>query len=1671
MANFFDRFDPPAEQPRRNFFDQFDEAPPAPSDVMAGSSFAGQQLTAAERSPWERVTSTFADAVRRGPVIRGLRAGVAGALNQSDSPDAQRLAQQVVEGERERRAQYEMQAASDPFYAAGDGLVDKVIAGAATLAGALAGGAADPLVVATLPVTGGSSLVRQMATQGALNLGYDALAQGADVTSGVQDQFSPEQSAVSTALGALFPVLGRAGGAAIEGVRNFRTREAAPPAAPAATPEPLALPSPETAVRTPAEQEAALQRQMREPALDDRRRADTEANANTTGPAKIYVDARGEARTSDVLPETSTTLSARTGENVEQLVEEQFALPADTFRNLPGDAKERIVAAQRARAAQQPSDTVLRTSDAVLGDTAYSPSSRPMQEAVGSRARGAFEDPNARRQPTPNEIETPPRETAAGAFRPGEQQPYARTSTGTSDRPFVAQATDNTDPGQARFFEDRARAEAETRRAETVEELIQRWERTRTTSGARSDAGAQSKYSKFKTAKDYDNRTTAGPDGRFPVDEFNYVLSGKGTPIRFGDQMQAARWVISAQRTKTDQYFEIANHPFDGWTVVERGRNPKPNSEPEAAGYSGGVAGAPTETRSPLALTAPNQGGAQASTPTRGDVGAAIAPAPGMTGRVDEPASSPIVDFVREARQALGQKTQPSRAQVQFEVGTVSPGEAARLKDATGLDLTGYRHVIDRSGVNHAFKRHGSESTEAAQGQSALTEEDWARVPDIIQNYDRVEKAPGRTKTGLEVIRYEKRYNGTTYYLEEIRVGRKTLAAASMWKKKSAATTSDAVPASRNPPSHTSETIRGASSVNQSRVGDPVGDQLVRGPTLEAAADTAQRATSGSGAPTQRTSPADGADPNTSPPKQSTNGPKNGSEPGSTLFANPLGPRLVKEYLADPVVRAVKRELAGFKEGFDDLRETFKSPGEKARAAGRSIERATRLAIHSNRAAMRAIERRYPKIAEAKKLIDDLATDPGTGRKIGETFETAATTHTVSMVNRFSNMLGRGPKDAALEKQIVDVLSGRAKGGGGQAETVARRVRMLLDEQHAYLRKAGLDVGYVREGYFPRVVNDEAVLANPYGFKAAASELYGKMGLSPEDAAKAADDWYSRVLGVTPGNQFVAAPGLPYSQATKGRTLPKDADKILADFYHDDLRTAVSTYLRQTTRKAEFARRFGANGEKAQEAFNAMLKQGMDARDVDTLRYHFESSTGMLSSSLPSTAQRAAAWVQTAGTLALLSRAVLSSLTEPLAIGVRSHSAMKGLRAFVDSGRQLFSNSADARQSRQAAEMLGIVGDAMTQQMLAARFGGGGMESALQQKILSGMFQRTGLHPLTEAQRVAAMRVGQEFLRGLLADVADNAPTVASAKRLLNELGLDDAGASAVRAWLNGKGGKPGPQDLLDDSDAARAYRTAITRFVNESIQNPEAVDRPAIANHPLGRMAYGIMSFMFAFTRNVLIRSAKEAAEAATGKGYTLQDRARLAAPAVAFMALAAAQMTVSQDRDAVFNPQALDERSDLTQTIVNLDRAGIFGTASPIVNMVISARYERDLSSLATGPYLAFYLENIGKLTLGLLPEDVGGSNTGRTNNAEWRSVRAAYSAVAAPAIAGALALAPGGPAMQAAYGLGMMTATSGGTSRAVADAVVGERTVNRAATPQNARRPSPRSGSRNGGRESAR
>lgn len=113
-----------------------------------------------------------------------------------------------------------------------------------------------------------------------------------------------------------------------------------------------------------------------------------------------------------------------------------------------------------------------------------------------------------------------------------------------------------------------------------------------------------------------------------------------------------------------------------------------------------------------------------------------------------------------------------------------------------GLEISGYHHAIDNYFIKHAIKQHGNAESEKSRGLVAVTDNDFRRIPEILNNPDYIIYG-SKNVLKHDTIIYAKNFDdNSTLFVEEVRNGRKTLSADTMYKL---AGTSDTRSLSRNP--------------------------------------------------------------------------------------------------------------------------------------------------------------------------------------------------------------------------------------------------------------------------------------------------------------------------------------------------------------------------------------------------------------------------------------------------------------------------------------------------------------------------------------------------------------------------------------------------------------------------------------------------------------------------------------------------------------------------------------------------------------------------------------------------------------------------------------------------------------------------------------------------------
>jgi hypothetical protein len=143
-----------------------------------------------------------------------------------------------------------------------------------------------------------------------------------------------------------------------------------------------------------------------------------------------------------------------------------------------------------------------------------------------------------------------------------------------------------------------------------------------------------------------------------------------------------------------------------------------------------------------------------------------------------QPRFQDAIDGIRSVVEAAKQE---GDARQKASIAPAEPWLVDAAKE-NGLDIAGHNHVIDGSAVRHVLNRHSDEGVESSRGQLPVTDADFERIPDLVGSPDAVVFGT-KTRGKRDQIGYIKRLeDGNTLYLEEVRTGRKELAAVSMRK-------------------------------------------------------------------------------------------------------------------------------------------------------------------------------------------------------------------------------------------------------------------------------------------------------------------------------------------------------------------------------------------------------------------------------------------------------------------------------------------------------------------------------------------------------------------------------------------------------------------------------------------------------------------------------------------------------------------------------------------------------------------------------------------------------------------------------------------------------------------------------------------------------------------------
>lgn len=123
-----------------------------------------------------------------------------------------------------------------------------------------------------------------------------------------------------------------------------------------------------------------------------------------------------------------------------------------------------------------------------------------------------------------------------------------------------------------------------------------------------------------------------------------------------------------------------------------------------------------------------------------------------------------------------------AQERVQYVLNEVRGKQAEMINEHLGVDVQGFKHVVDNYAIKHILKHHGNKESEAARGQLNLQDKDFMSLPDILNHPDKMAFGAENSRAEPLIVYLKKLDDGSLMVVEEIRKGRESLAVVSMRK-------------------------------------------------------------------------------------------------------------------------------------------------------------------------------------------------------------------------------------------------------------------------------------------------------------------------------------------------------------------------------------------------------------------------------------------------------------------------------------------------------------------------------------------------------------------------------------------------------------------------------------------------------------------------------------------------------------------------------------------------------------------------------------------------------------------------------------------------------------------------------------------------------------------------
>jgi hypothetical protein len=415
------------------------------------------------------------------------------------------------------------------------------------------------------------------------------------------------------------------------------------------------------------------------------------------------------------------------------------------------------------------------------------------------------------------------------------------------------------------------------------------------------------------------------------------------------------------------------------------------------------------------------------------------------------------------------------------------------------------------------------------------------------------------------------------------------------------------------------------------------------------------------------------------------------------------------------------------------------------------------------------------------------------------------------------------------------------------ARTARAALRATLDDAHAYMSEAGVDVGDLGlgEDYFPRIWDAGYISSHQTEFLNMLEGYVrsGEFTGSPKDLMHR--------LMTTDGAEVTPEIDRPGMQHLKPRELAFITGADAAPFVNKNLYETMNRYITQATRRAEWARRMGDDGKQLTELLNRAMQEGASAADMDAAKKYVRAVDGTLGDSVNPEWRRLQGNMIVYQNIRLLPLAIFSSIVDPMGIVVRGGSvsdAFNALKRGVRGVVKNFKSSPDPDEAESVAAMLGTIDSVMLAHTLGSSFNQG-MVGDRARKINDWFFRMNLMEQFNTDMRVGATQAAISFIKKHRKGDAS-----AHSMRWLAELGL-----TPTDIHLNMAGDLVLTEAEGLSPEAAGKMHAAVNRWVDGAVLRPDAADKPLWMSDPRYAILAHLKQFVFAFHETILKRVAHE--------------------------------------------------------------------------------------------------------------------------------------------------------------------------------------------------------------------